>query len=163
MSIIVKEHVAPANPAATKHEIYVDSADGKLKKKDSSGTVTDYTPSSGGYDLLIGAGEANTNFADLQTNGVSGDSAYLLTETIASTPTFSKQFGIYGGGSGSVHTGAIVFAVGSDGSILKDIKVDGNITIDATVKNITIMCHVSAGSVITDNGTNNFILVLEEV
>ncbi len=44
----LKQIASPANPAATYHRIYVDSADSHLKRKDSAGGIKDYDTSSGG-------------------------------------------------------------------------------------------------------------------
>lgn len=49
----VKQVAVPASPAASYHRLYVDSADGHLKRKDSAGVVSD-------YDAAAGGGEVNT-------------------------------------------------------------------------------------------------------
>lgn len=53
--VVFKEQAAPASPAATKYTVYVDSGDGKLKKKNSAGAIVnleDTAPSgSAGGDL----------------------------------------------------------------------------------------------------------------
>lgn len=119
------------------------------------------------YDRTIGiGGDADINTTVAAATG--GDSIGVLSEsrpTIAATQTITKILCFTGGGGGSIVNGDVIFAVGSDGACLKNLRVNGNITINAGVKNVMITgIWIAAGMMINDNSGNksNLIIAIEE-
>lgn len=79
---------APASPAAGQQVLYLDSADSnKLKRKDSSGTVTTVEGSGGSGGLLAYTYAATGSFQTASTTVVDADATLTVTFT---APTSGK-------------------------------------------------------------------------
>jgi hypothetical protein len=120
------------------------------------------------YDSIVGTG----GFADIDAavaGATAGDSIGYLSEiapAVTASQTITKTLGFTGGGNGATVNGNVIFAAGSDGSSLNNLRVDGTIIIDAGVKNLNINAiWLSIGNTVIDNSGNNsnlIIVVVEE-
>lgn len=135
-SVLVVEGTAPATPAAGDQRLFVDSADHKLKRKDSSGTVT--TVEGGGATLpadalgyLSNDGAGSLSWAgalpvvNVRRYGAVGDGATddatAINNAIAALPT----------------TGGIVYFPAGDYAIASTINIgDGSSTALSTRQGI---------------------------
>lgn len=79
--LIVAEGTAPASPAAGQHKLFVDSADHKLKRVDSTGTVTQVESASITKTIDAQTGTAYTL--------VLGDAGGFVTMTNAAASTLT--------------------------------------------------------------------------
>lgn len=110
------------------------------------------------------------DFNDLQNainNTPEGTRLSLDSITFTGNIVIDKKIYIQGSGSGTVINGTITFEAGSSGSMLKGVKINDNITVNDTVKNLNISdCWLATGKTLTDNNSNtddSLYLLLEEV
>ena len=80
--VLVIEGSAPASPASGNQALYIDTADHKLKRKDSSGSVTTIE-SSGGGSVLVDAYVEGTGSADQNVTSTTFVDITSLSTTIA--------------------------------------------------------------------------------
>lgn len=122
------------------------------------------------YDAVVGtAGQVSSGIATHSTlssaiSAVSaGDTIYMLDTTITENISLTKKVYIQGKGNNSVLSGTFTFASGSGKSIVKNIKISDNITINSGVNSVLLSeVYTVSGKLITDNGTANWIFALEE-
>jgi hypothetical protein len=67
-SLLVVEGSAPASPAAGNQRVFIDSADHKLKRKNSSGTVTTIEGGGGSGQGLVDFAQAKRTSSDVAIN-----------------------------------------------------------------------------------------------
>jgi hypothetical protein len=106
-ALLLKGVMTPSNPAANHLKVYVDTADGKLKRVNSSGTVVDLEATGGASGTLNDltdvdtAGVANGDVltynagtweAAAPTGGVNGPSADYIADESANWTTTSTSF-----------------------------------------------------------------------
>ena len=115
----------------------------------------------GVYDNTIGATGTFTSFADLNVSGTPGDSAYVNTETVSGSVTFTNRFGIGGGKFESRIFGTVIIASGSDGLSISDVRFGGGkLFIEEGVRNVRITdCWVDPDLLPQDNSNNDSNLI----
>lgn len=168
--IDVTNQSAPSTPSSGTTSIYVDTADKKLKTKDDTGTVTDYSAAGNSITSLTGEVTASgpgaaaatvTNSAVLGkvlTGYVAGSGIVSATDTILQA--FQKlggklDTGWYGDGSdGSV-------TISSDTTLVRDmyyvdltIQTGANLNTGGFRIHGTGTCTVQSGASINRNGNN---------
>jgi hypothetical protein len=127
------------------------------------------------YDAIVGstaqvtAGTATYSSLQAAHDAVASGSNILVLNNVTlsadATVTLSKRLMIQGKGPGSVLTGNLVFASGSAGSIVKWMKVIGNITFNSGADNNFMQeCYRNVGGTFTDNvaNVNNHISIVAE-
>lgn len=122
------------------------------------------------YDAVVGtAGQVSLGIATHSTLSAAitavsaGDTILLLDTTITENISLAKKVYIQGKGHNSVLAGTFTFASGASKAIVKNIQITGNITINSGVSNALLSeVFVPAGTVITDNGSANWVFALEE-
>lgn len=83
---------------------------------------------------------------------------YNLIEDI----TIDKTIMIEGQGKDTIIQGTVTFTSASDYSLVKNLRVTGNITFDAgSTGNIMTDCWQTAASTVTDNGTDNLYMITD--
>jgi hypothetical protein len=93
----------------------------------------------------------------------SGQKITVLEGTYTETITINKKVMIEGKGHGSFINGTVTFGSGADYSLIKWVKIGGNITLNAGADGIFVReCWTSTGVTVTDSGSGNSILVIEE-
>lgn len=100
--LIVSEGSAPASPSAGQQKLYIDSADHKLKRKDSSGTVT--TIENSGSGITPGRAKAKRTAGNVTLNSttfVNIDTATDLTIAAASGDVLEVTMAVRASTSGS--------------------------------------------------------------
>ena len=138
-----------------------------------SSLVSVTTVSSG--ELIVGsvsqvsAGKATHSTLSAAISGaVDGDTITILELdapiTESSTITLNKRITIIGKGNGSEISDDFVIASTASKSLIRYIKFGQNLTIQASCNNTLITdCWLSSTSVYTNNGTNNYVTLLQEV
>lgn len=92
-----------------------------------------------------------------------GQSILVLPGTVTDNPTVNKKCHIVGMGAGSILSGNLVFNASADESSCKFLRVTGNVTFDAGADKINFSDFWCANaSVITDNGSSNYILGIRD-
>ena len=92
-----------------------------------------------------------------------GQKITVLEGTYVENLTINKKVMIEGKGHGSFVNGTITFGNASDYSLVKWIKIGGNVTLSAGADGIFLReCWQTTGATVTDNGAGNSILVIEE-
>ena len=122
------------------------------------------------YDAIVGsAAQVTANVATHSTLAAAiaavsaGDQILLLDVTTTENITLAKKVTIVGKGEASVLDGTLQLSSGAGLSVIKNLKVTGNITIDSGVNNVNLSeIFVSAGVVISDSGTGNWVFAFEE-
>lgn len=122
------------------------------------------------YDAVVGSSAQVTaglaHFTSVQTaidNASTGDRILVLQGTYAESVTIDKKIFLEGKGHGTVISGTLTMASNSDFSMIKWMKFGGNITLNAGADGIFLReCWHATGTTVTDNGSGNSILVIEE-
>lgn len=156
-SLNLSEIAEPASPAATEHELYFDTADSKLKSKDSGGTVTEYgsgggvgnsitlphiaTPSApaAGFTTFY-VDMADAKFKSIDSSGTILE--YLTTATGASDPPFAD---------------VVLLLNGSD--FLDKSNSAKTVTQNGTISTTAADPRFSGGSSYSLNGTTDFLTI----
>lgn len=102
-SLLVKEGTAPSSPAAGDQRVYIDSSDHHLKRKNSSGTVTDIESGSGATPATVGCSVYNTTTQSISNNtdtGVTFNSEHFDTDGFHSTVSNTEKLTIPSGKDG---------------------------------------------------------------
>lgn len=165
MDIVIEDLAAATGNPTTRYQTAPNSVDLKMFGELLKSLITD-----GIYDAVVGSAAqvaaGLAQFTSLQTaiNTVSaGDKILLLQGTYAENITVSKKVMIEGKGHGSYINGTLTFDANSDYSLVKWLKVSGNITLQAGADGIFLReCWQATGSSVTDNGLANSVLVIEE-
>jgi hypothetical protein len=117
------------------------------------------------YDAIVGstsqvtAGYATYSSLQAAHDAVASGSNILVLNNVTlsadATVTLSKRIMIHGKGPGSVLTGNLVFASGAAGSIVKWMKVIGNVTFNAGAdKNFMQECWRNTAGTFTNDASN---------
>ncbi len=116
-----------------------------------------------GLDIIVGSAQNVTDgvadysvIADAITAATAGNKILILAGTFTENIAVSKRLFIEGKGYDTVISGTLTINDASDFSLIKQLKVTGNITFDAasTGNRLTDIWQTEA-STITDNGDNN--------
>lgn len=130
-SLLVKEGSAPTAPAAGDQRVYIDSADHKLKRKDSASaiTVVEGLPDQGNatyLDFTVGSAPATPASGKLRLYALTGKHMYQKDDAGAATA-------LDGAAGGAVATdtiwdtkGDMVAATGADAAVKVPVGTDGN-------------------------------------
>lgn len=122
------------------------------------------------YKVVIGSAAQVTSGAATHSTWASGlaacadgDNVLVLVGAWTENITVSNKINITGSGYGTVLTGTVTFASGSDDSVFQEIKFTGNLTINSGVNIAQILSFwLGNTSTITDNGTGTFIQGVQE-
>jgi hypothetical protein len=126
------------------------------------------------YPIVLGssaevtAGNADySDWASAHTAAATGDRIHLLKNAGFDTGTkvVTKRLLISGQGAGSVMDGDFQFSTGSEGSIIKDMTIDGDLIIDSGVTGIQAKdgLYLTAGKTFEDNNlTGNKLSAMQE-
>lgn len=150
----------------------LDGTAGQILEVNAGRTGYDFVdkPSPNGtWDATIGAPSAT--YSDINAANAlatAGDGIRHLTETrpvplAPANQTITKEICIVGQGEGSIINGDLIFATGSDGARVSNVKVLGDIIINVGVEDVQILNFtIPNGNVVTDNGTGTLYLGVEE-
>lgn len=116
------------------------------------------------YDCVVGtssqvtAGHAtHSTIASAITDCPANGTVFLLRGAWTENVTISASINLLGSGYASSVTGNLSI-VATDDAVVSGIRFSGNVTLDSTSDgNLVVECFVSNTSVITDNGTGNYI------
>lgn len=115
-----------------------------------------------GSSLQVNTGAAtHTTFASALSSIPVGGKILVLRGTYSESVTLNNKYMIEGQGSSTTVTGNFTLDSGSDYSIVKYLRFDGNLTLNSN-GNFVRECFQSTGKTITDSGTSNSILVVQE-
>lgn len=108
------------------------------------------------YDIVIGVGGDYTTLAAGIAAASTDQIIKVLQGTYVENVVLAKRVVIQGGGYGTLISGTFQFSSGSSDSIVRDLRISGNITIDTVVTEISLtnfyLGHTS--SFIGDSSTN---------
>jgi len=93
------------------------------------------------YDYYVSATAGvgtHTTIGDAITAASDGQSIYILEGTYTETVSISKRLFITGSGFGSIIDGTVTFTSASDNSQLKNVKVTGDITLNAGADGVIV-------------------------
>lgn len=121
-------------------------------------------------DIVVGStgdvasGDAHyDNLADAMAAAVSGSKIVILKETFTENLIVDKQVTIVGMGYVSYINGDVTFDAAGDHSIIKNVRISGNILFDAgSVGCIVSECWQPTASTVTDNGDGNYYAIAED-
>jgi hypothetical protein len=122
------------------------------------------------YDAIVGSsaqlldGKATHSSINSAISSVpSGGKIYVLRGTFTENVSVNKEVMIEGMGRGTVIDGTLTLTSSSDYALVRALKVTGNITLDSGSTGIFLRdCWVASGSTVTDNGSGNSVLVIQE-
>lgn len=99
-SVLIVESTVPASPAAGDQRIYIDSADHKLKRVNSSGTVTTVEGAGGGgFTPSFVAKTANYTLLTTDTGILGGATGGAITLTLPTAVAATQEYFIFKGDS----------------------------------------------------------------
>ena len=117
------------------------------------GNTADVTAGVANYDSIQDAHDASP----------AGGKIHLLRRTFTENITISKEIYIEGQGHGSVLDGTLDLSAGSDFSTIKQMRITDDITIAVGADgNFIRECWLASGKSLTDSGSGNSTLVIEE-
>ena len=125
------------------------------------------------YDAVVGSlGQVASGIAthssiqQAHDDLAAGSIIYVLPGTFTLDITLSKEITIYGKGHSSILDGKLTFAAGSSYSVVRLLKIEDDITIDATVEACFLHeCWLASGKILTDNSgptSGNSITIIQE-
>lgn len=138
-----------------------DATKWRVSNPDKAGAI--YTAIVGS-SLQVAAGIAQyTSIQTAQNALSSGDSMYILPGTYTENVTINKQLTISGGGKASNLNGTLTLDTGASYCLIRGIRMAQNIVFNAlTVGNMLEQSFIATGKTITDNGTANYVLMIQE-
>lgn len=120
------------------------------------------------YDAIVGSSvqlstgaASHTSLTTALSEVSSGAKILVLKGAYTENITVDKKCYIEGQGHSSVITGTFTISTDADYSTVLNLKFDGNLTIDSDGTFVR-ECFQSTGSSVTDNGSGNSILVVQE-
>lgn len=115
------------------------------------------------YDIVVGPGGDFSTIGAAITAASASQSIYIEKGTYVENVTVNKQLNITGNGRGTIISGSITFATGSDDSLMQDFKVTANLTINSGVSEVYVAPFWNgSASTVTDNGTGSYLQYMQE-
>ena len=122
------------------------------------------------YDFIVGsAAEVSlgiATYSSIQTaidQASTGDRILVLNGNFTEDIVINKEVAIIGQGASTTITGTINLTIDAARCLIKWLRFTGDLTVDANSNwHFIRECWQANGSSITDNGTDNSILVIQE-
>lgn len=147
-----------------KGRVWYNTSTGKVML-DTGTTVVVLAAGTGIFPLVLGSSAqvtaqvaSHSTWASIISAASDGDYILVLVGSWTESVSISKRLCIVGQGSGSVINGTLTFTNAADQSIVKQLKVNDNITLNSGADNIIFTDFIQAtGKTAIDSGLNNFI------
>lgn len=122
------------------------------------------------YDAVVGsAGQVASGVATHSSINTAigalsaGNSLFILEGTYTENVSLDKQLKVRGEGKGSIISGTWTCTTGADQADIQSLKITDNITFNSGATGIFMtFVHQATGKTLTDNGTDNYILIYRE-
>lgn len=122
------------------------------------------------YDAVVGsAGQVTSGVATHSSINTAigalsaGQSMFILAGTFTENVSLDKQLIVRGEGKGTIISGTWTCTTGADQADIQSLKVTDNITFNSGATGIFMtFVHQATGKTLTDNGTDNYILIYRE-
>lgn len=122
-----------------------------------------------GYDFIvsnpaISGYSTHTTIGGAISAASAGNRILVLRGTYAENVSVNKRLKIEGGGYDSYVNGTWTFTSASDFSVLDGVRIATSLTLDSGANGITVtQCLIDTTDAVVDNGTGNYIEIMETV
>ena len=165
MDIVVQDLAVTTGNPVTRYQAAPNNVDTLMFGEKVNAILTDvFSDIIVGPQAYVDGGYAtHTTVQGAIDSASSGQKITVLEGTYTENLTINKKVMIEGKGHGSFVNGTVSFGGGADYSLVKWIKIGGNITFSFGADGIFLReCWTSTGVTVTDLGAANSLLVIQE-